>query len=124
MPKAVKKIMLITPNCTWFDKRPWNTPPYTLGLLRAVLPDEQYEIEILDANLEDLDFEQTAQRIEHFHPDLAGVLAMSLEYARNAHQVVKLIKQVSPNVITLLGGVYGTVSLFCWEKEKFVCPAF
>ncbi|MBD3307922.1 radical SAM protein [candidate division KSB3 bacterium] len=106
----IRKLMLATPNCTWLNLRPWQIPPYTLGLLRAVIDDTAYEVEILDANLENLTFEQVRNRVHAFGPDLVGVSTMSLEYAKSGHKMIELVKHVDPQILTVMGGVYGTIS--------------
>lgn len=107
--RKIEKIMLAIPNCTWFNPRPWRVPPYTLALLHAVIPDE-YDVNILEPNIENLTMSQVAKRIEDFNPDLVGVSCMSLEYAESAHKMIEIVKKADPAIFTVLGGVYGTVA--------------
>ena len=99
--------MLTIPNMNWYQQRGWLIPPYTLSLLKAIVPDE-IDVKILDPNLEDLSMEETANRIMAYGPDLVGVTCMSLEYAKSAHKYFEIIKSVNPEIVTVMGGVYCT----------------
>ena len=112
--------MLAMPNCTWLNPRAWHVPPYTLGLLRAVIPEDRYDIEILDTNLENLSIEETTRRIKDFRPDLVAVCSMSHEYARSAHKLIEIIKKTDRNIITLMGGVYCTVTPELAMDDKYL----
>ena len=105
----IKKIMLAAPSCTWFNERPWSIPPYTLAILKSVSP-QDFEVEIMEPNLEDLSIEQVKEKIACFKPDLIGISCMSLEYAKSVHKMIEIAKSVNSEMIVLLGGVYGTVA--------------
>jgi len=107
--RRIRKVMLAVPSCTWFNPRHWIIPPYTLGILLAVIP-EEFEVAVLDANMEELSFEETARRIADFGPDLVGITGMSLEFARAAHKMAELVKGVDRDIVTVMGGVYATTS--------------
>ncbi len=111
--------MLIMPSMSWFSQRAWLIPPYSLSLLKAIVP-EEFEVQTLDPNLEELTIEETANRIRAFAPDVAGVTCMSLEYARSAHKIVEIIKGVSPETLTVMGGVYCTVAPDLANKDDNV----
>jgi len=117
--KKIHKIMLAKPSCTWFNVRSWTLVPYSLALIRAVIPDK-YEINILEPNLESLTVEQTRQRIKDFHPDLIGVSCSSIEYSKSAHKLAELVKQIDPSTVVIFGGVYGTATPELPMKDKNV----
>lgn len=117
--KEIRRIMLAVPSCTWFNARAWTLIPYTLALLRAIIPDE-YEVEMLDPNLENLTFEQTSKKIRGFQPDLVGISCISHEYSKSAHQLAELVKTIDPAIIVVLGGVYGTTTPELPMKDKNV----
>ena len=105
--KKIRKIMLTMPSCSWLNARTWIFPPYTLALLAAVIPDE-YEVEILEPNNENLSIEQVSKRIKDFQPDMVGVSCGSLEYSQAAHKLIEVAKTVDPSILIVLGGVYAT----------------
>ena len=45
----MSKILLLTPNYSWFGKRAWNSLPFAIPILAAIL--KEYDFEIIDANI-------------------------------------------------------------------------
>lgn len=105
----IEKIMLALPNDRWFGNRHWHNFPYTLGILSAVLKKAGYEVEILDASLQDLSPEQVKERIIKSKPDVIGISCLSMEYTRHFQQLAELAKSAYPNVIVIVGGIYPTL---------------
>nr|CRH06878.1 conserved protein of unknown function [Include B12 binding domain and Radical SAM superfamily protein domain] [Candidatus Magnetococcus massalia] len=105
----INRVLLAQPNTSWFDKRQWVVPPYTLAILSACIP-EKYAKKSLDPSLDDLSLEQTVQQILDFNPDFVGLTCMSLEYARHIHALAEALKKRQPQLIVVLGGVYVTTS--------------
>ena len=119
MVKRIRKITLVLPNALWSGVRRFNIHPYSLCILASVLRN-RYEVVILDANLLNLSPEEAAERIAMGSPDVVGVSCMSIEYAKAAHLLAKLVKEKMPQVITVLGGVYPTVlPEFALKDEHF-----
>ncbi|MEK6935700.1 MAG: radical SAM protein [Nanoarchaeota archaeon] len=104
----LQKIMLAAPNDAWFDNRHWHNFPYTFGVLNSVLKDK-YEVKILDAGFENLNFEQVKQRINDYNPDVFGLTCMSMEYARQFQKMTALVKEVYPKTPVIVGGIYPTL---------------
>ena len=104
----IKKIMLALPNDRWFGNRHWHNFPYTLALLSSVLKGK-YEVEILDASLEDLSPEQVKKRIQDSKPNVLGISCLSLEYTRHFQQLAELAKSANPNIKVVVGGIYPTL---------------
>ncbi len=117
--QKIKKIMLVLPNGLWSGVRQFNIHPYSLCILGAILK-EKYDVKILDTNLENLTLEETAECILKYSPDVLGISGMSIEYAQSCHQLVNIIKQKMPQIITVLGGVYPTTLPEYAIKDKNV----
>jgi len=104
----INKLMLTLPNTRWFNLRYWHIPPYTLGLLTATLKD-RYEVNILDANFDDLDFNEVEDRIARYEPDVIGISCMSLEYDESFKKLASIAKSACPETKVVVGGVYPTI---------------
>lgn len=110
--KKVQKIVLVQPNIKWIDwnwKTSWDLHPYALCLIGAVIRD-QYDVTVVDAYIGDQTPEQFKQIIADLKPDLVGLTMMTNEYLGAVHQGAALVKEVDPSIITVIGGVYATVS--------------
>jgi anaerobic magnesium-protoporphyrin IX monomethyl ester cyclase len=124
--KAVKKVLLVQPNMKWIDwnwKTCWDLHPLNLCLLAATARDE-FEIEILDSNLKDHTQEQFQKIVRDLKPDLVGLTLLTNEYSEVAHIAARLLKEVNPEIITVLGGVYATVSyttIFNDSNFDYIC---
>jgi len=79
-----------------------------IGLLIPILRQYGLEIEVLEANIDNLTREQVKERIRAFNPDIVGISNMSLEYWRQAHLSAKLVKEVDEDIVTVMGGVHPT----------------
>lgn len=107
--KRIHKIILAVPSCTWFNRRRWTVIPYTLALLRAIIPKE-YEVILLDPNFNNLSIEEVSKIIKDFSPDLIGISCISHEYSKSAHQLAKIAKTIDSSTIVVMGGVYVTLT--------------
>lgn len=121
----INKFVFVIANTTWFGKRYWQSFPYTVGLLSAVLIEKGYKVEVIDANLENLTEEGLKKKIEDSKPDIVGISALTVEYRRCVHKSYEVVKSVDSNIKTVMGGVYPTLSLEIAIKDEnvdyFVC---
>ncbi len=91
---------------------PWYDTPkfgrvglaYLAGYLRQ-FPD--FEIKIVDAKFERLNFYQVLQIAEQWSPDVIGLTAFTNEIKPAAYQA-GLVKQKLPKIVTVIGGVHLT----------------
>jgi anaerobic magnesium-protoporphyrin IX monomethyl ester cyclase len=104
------KITFVIPNTAWFKGRYWHMFPYTPGILAAIAGREGYEISVIDANLENLSEEQLAKELVSHNPDVVAVSAMTIMYKRSVHKVFEIAKRVNKRVVTMIGGIYPTIS--------------
>ena len=110
--RNIKRVVLVQPNMKWMNwnwKTSWDIHPLNLCLLGAMIKDD-YEVEIVDANLENYTQEQFKKVILDLNPDLVGLTLLTNEYSEVAHIGAKLIREIDHKIITVLGGVYATVS--------------
>lgn len=105
------KIALINPP-VYKVVEPWyDTPDFVrtaLACLAGYLEKHSnYEILLIDAKFERLNFNQVISRLEDFNPDIVGLTAFTNEIKPAAYQA-GLIKQHFPDCITVIGGAHAT----------------
>jgi anaerobic magnesium-protoporphyrin IX monomethyl ester cyclase len=90
----------------WYDRPNWGR----IGLAYLASYLRQYsgfEISIVDAKFERLDFQQTLERVVALQPHVVGLTALTNEIKPAAYQAA-LIKKGLPSVVTVIGGVHVT----------------
>jgi radical SAM superfamily enzyme YgiQ (UPF0313 family) len=100
----------IVPNTRWFGKRYWNHIPYVEGLLTAVLRRDGFSVNVIDANDENLSPDDLLARLSDLAPNIVGVSCMSVEYKQTSHACFEIAKSISSEIITIMGGVYPSIS--------------
>lgn len=122
----VKKIALVQPNMKWINwnwKTSWDIHPMNLCLLGAMIR-KDYDVTIVDGNSQDYTPEQFKKIIQDLKPDLVGLTLLTNEYWESAHLGAKYVKEIDPNIITVIGGVYATVSYKTIHKDTnfdYIC---
>jgi radical SAM superfamily enzyme YgiQ (UPF0313 family) len=123
MANKIKSAVLVQPNLSWCSNQDfrtaWEVVPYNLSLLAAMIENE-FEVKILDANIDDLNEDDFAQKISSIEPDVVGITMMTTEYAEAAHAAARIVKKVAPETITVLGGVYATTSYQTAIEDKSI----
>jgi radical SAM superfamily enzyme YgiQ (UPF0313 family) len=76
---------------------------YLAGYLRKY--GDGHSIEIYDARLRETPPENIRDIISEKHPEVVGITAFTME-AEPAHLYARLVKEVSPNTVTVIGGPY------------------
>jgi len=79
-----------------------------LGYLAAVLLKEEYNVNIIDLTIEDVDYNDLSKRLKDFNPDIIGITALSHEYVQVKRMSVYL-KETCPCPV-ILGGHLATHS--------------
>jgi|TARA_Y100001960_G_scaffold169124_1_gene177558 anaerobic magnesium-protoporphyrin IX monomethyl ester cyclase len=100
----------IIPNTRWFGKRYWNHIPYVEGILTAVLRRDNFSVNVIDANGDDLSEDDVSSRLSDLAPNIVAVSCMSVEYKRSAHACFEIAKNISTQIPTIIGGVYPSIS--------------
>lgn len=68
------------------------------------------DVYIVDANLDDLSPPQFKKVIADLEPDLVGLTLLTNEYWKVLHIGASIIKELDPQIIRVIGGVYATIS--------------
>ncbi len=107
----MKKIVLCFPNLRWHkeDTTSWIVHPYNICMLAGMIKDE-YEVAVIDANIDDLGEDEFIAAVEKETPYLVGISVLTDEFAPAGHIAAKLVKQINPGIFTVMGGVYVTSS--------------
>ena len=100
------KILLMVPNYSWFGKRPWNTLPFAIPILAAVL--KKFDFEIIDCNINNYSEEDVSKILKHKDAGLVLISTISYAYYKTCHKLAEIVKQEMPNCILMMGGVYVT----------------
>lgn len=78
--------------------------PYLAGALKA---NGFTDIKFIDAMTEDTSDEQLAKIVADYQPDLVGATSITPSIYK-AEEALKVVKQVNPKIVTMLGGVHAT----------------
>lgn len=96
-------------------------PPFTplgLGYLASVLEKKEVEVNIVDCQALDINYEEFKAEIRKKQVNIVGITSTTLTY-KSALKIIKITKEAWPKCITLLGGPH--VSF--WDKEALQeCP--
>lgn len=87
----------------------WHITPYNLCLLAGVVSD-MCDVQILDAYTAEMTSEVFTKTMKSLQPDIVGITVPMDQFSASGHYAAKLIKSISPDIKTILGGVYATVS--------------
>jgi radical SAM superfamily enzyme YgiQ (UPF0313 family) len=92
----------------YVDENRGNTPPMGLLYIQSAVEKTGHESIFLDADLEGWDHEEAARQALSHSPDLIGLQAMTFTMP-DAYLVARAIKQLNPEVKTLIGGPHPTI---------------
>jgi len=109
----MKKVILVNPPLSLEErygklaKGGTSLPPLGLTILAAVIRKNKIPVEILDAAVLNLSYEDTLKRIINEDPGYVGLTASTVSIHKAA-KVAKDLKEVRPNITTLIGGPHLT----------------
>ncbi len=90
-----------------------------LGYLGAVLEKNQFQVDVIDCQVLQLSFEDFRSEINKRRPDILGLTSTTLTYL-SALKLAKIVKEILPACLVLIGGPHVTF----WDKEALKeCPA-
>ena len=107
--KKKQKILFVMPNFHWIDEDVnalWDLVPWNFCQIAAVIYDICSEVKIIDAYKENLSREELGKQIQNYKPNIIGLTVLMDQYAEAAPIVTKIVKDISKDIITVLGGVY------------------
>lgn len=109
----MQKILFVNPPLTIQDRygvkfqSGGKTPPFGLTTLAAVIRQQGYDTEIIDAEALDLGIEQTAALLLEKAPDLIGFTAATIAVGKAA-RVAGIVKKARADVPIIIGGSHIT----------------
>ncbi len=92
------------------EGRYWNHIPYPEGILTAVLRKNGFTVNHIDANTNNYTEQELYEELKEKVGRVVGISALSVEYRDSVHKTMGIIKKADPNVKTVLGGVYPSIS--------------
>jgi radical SAM superfamily enzyme YgiQ (UPF0313 family) len=92
-------------------------PPLGLAYIAANLEGHGYRVQIIDAQAENLNAFEVRDKIRNISPDVVGVTCTT-PTVRGALEILKLTKEISQNITTVIGGVH----LSIYPKETVGYP--
>ena len=105
---AAEIILINPPPLNWREKHDaLNHPHLGLAYLSAYLRQNNFECQPIDAKFERMNLEELGKAIKKYRPILVGITAMTHEIGQAA-QVARLVKELFPEVKTVLGGAHAT----------------
>ncbi len=134
MTSKIKKVLLINPFTIETNSYDYDVvvsggqfaeSPLGLGYIASYAQQHiaDLEIEILDANLMAIKhiiskgscdmaecWNLLRNKVKEFSPDIAGISCLFHSTSQVSHQTCTLVKEVSPDTITVIGGSYSTIS--------------
>ena len=92
------------------EGRYWNHIPYPEGILTAVLRKNGFTVNHIDANTNNYTEQELYEELKEKVGRVVGISALSVEYRDSVHKTMGIIKKADPDVKTVLGGVYPSIS--------------
>ncbi len=112
--KKIKKVVLVYPNQRWFKydlTTTWDLSPYGICMLATMLKD-RYDVEIVDAQIENMSKEEFRSKIENAKPDCVGISVLTSEYASILDTAAGIVKEIDKDITVVAGGVHVTTQYF------------
>lgn len=100
------KVMLTYPSFSIFN--PKKGSPLGLAALGACLEASGHTVKIIDPSVERYNFKTLINRIKDFDPDVLGVNVLTV-LVYDAYRIVRYIKKINPNCLTVFGGPHPTI---------------
>lgn len=136
--RKIKKVMLMFPYQQWYKfdlTTTWNLSPYSLCLLGGILQNRGYDVKIVDCQFYEMSEAQFKKEVEAYDPDIVGISILTSEYADTGDTAARIIKEVNPAILTIMGGVHPTtqhervmrnknIDFAVRGEAEYVFPAF
>ncbi|KPJ62243.1 MAG: hypothetical protein AMS15_04535 [Planctomycetes bacterium DG_23] len=106
-PPAANEIMANLPAVVE-EERGYNPPLGLLYLASILEQDNRFEIEVLDAQVEELDYAGLRKRIERSGADVVGITTMTFTLI-DVLKTARIVKEISPDTKVVLGGVHSHI---------------
>ena len=107
MGKSNESILLINPPPPEGAFVHYHNPPLGLAYISAILEDK-YDVKILDCPASNIGYGNLKEKILQIKPKIAGLTAATVVFP-SALRVAKIVKEVYPDCVTVLGGPHATL---------------
>lgn len=107
-----KTVILVVPNYSWGDIDEithWHYLPYNLCLIASMVRAD-YDVQIVDANIDNLTEDDLFRIISRIKPHVVGISVLMDKYGVTGHTVAQIAKSVNSEIKTVIGGVYATTN--------------
>jgi anaerobic magnesium-protoporphyrin IX monomethyl ester cyclase len=108
----MKVLFIEPPKDVWFIMGEYLPPPYGIIQLAAYLEKkvENVEIEVLDCNAEQVDWNGVERHIESFSPDVVASASLATCNTYVVARTLETAKKVNPKTLTVTGGQHFTAT--------------
>ena len=108
----MKVLFVEPPKDIWFVMGEYLPPPYGIIQLAAYLEREvkDVEIQVLDCNAQQVDWEGLERRIESFNPNIVASSALATCNTYLIARTLETAKKVNPDILTVTGGQHFTAT--------------
>jgi len=93
-----------------------NTFPYGIASIAGYVLNMGYEVKYLEPNIENMSLEKYKKYIKSNKFDIIGMSSTTLQISQTI-KTFEIIKEINPNIITVLGGIHATIMPFETLKE-------
>ncbi|MBN1913981.1 MAG: cobalamin-dependent protein [Candidatus Omnitrophica bacterium] len=106
-------ILLINPPRKIAEGNIWkkidrSLPPLGLAYIASYLEQQGHKVSILDLQAEELNSDEFKERIKNINPAFAGITSTTVE-SEAALLIARLIKEINPMIMVILGGVHPSI---------------
>jgi len=108
----MKVLFVEPPKDIWFVMGEYLPPPYGIIQLAAYIEREvkEVEIEVLDCNAQQVDWEGLERKIESLNPNIVASSALATCNTYLIARTLETAKKVSPDILTVTGGQHFTAT--------------
>jgi len=108
----LKILFVEPPKDVWFVMGEYLPPPYGIIQLAAYLEREvkNIEIEVLDCNVQKVDWKGLEKHISSFEPDIVASSALATCNTYTAARTLETAKKMNSNILTVVGGQHFTAT--------------
>jgi radical SAM superfamily enzyme YgiQ (UPF0313 family) len=114
----MKFLLVDPPHKIWEFLRAWVPSPACLQL--AAYVENDFETEFMDCTIQEHPWRDLEEKVKHEQPEVIGLSTACTYFAPDSMNAARLIKEVSPRSIVLVGGAHPSLVP---EEMLRACPA-
>lgn len=101
----MKIFLIYPPSLSSYAYGQPRTVPLGICYLASALIEKGHQVKLIDMRLKGYDYSYLKNLLKKIKPPLVGISATSFDYP-GAKEVLRLIKEISPKIITIVGGTH------------------